>query len=135
MRVASPDHRAVAKPSSRGARVRKECLPDASADRSRLDEEEVQFAGIGVMRRREEVETEQGGLGDGDECRSRRECLRIDGELRAPPFEPVERVAPMCFGTEREVAEQPCFISPRPPSRYPRAYARGTWELKPKLQL
>src|SRR5262249_24896015 len=82
-----------------------------------LDEEEVQFAGIGATRRLEEVETEQRGLGDGDECRSRLECPRVDGELRAPPFEPVARVAPMRFGTEREVAEKPCFISPRPSNR------------------
>src|SRR2546427_6585911 len=110
MRVASPDHQAVAEPSGRGACVRKECLPDTSANGGRFDEEEVQFAGIGATRRREVVETKQGGLGDGDECRSRLECPRVDGELRAPPFEPVERVAPMRFGTEREVAEKPCFI-------------------------
>ena len=95
--------------------MRKECLPDASADGGRLDEEEVQFAGIGATRWREEIETENGGRVDGDECRRRLECLRVDGELRAPPFEPVARVALMRFGTEREVAEQPGFISPRPP--------------------
>src|SRR5215475_15949010 len=66
--VAAPNHRAVAEPSGRGAGVREEGLPDTSADRGWLDEEEVQFTHIGATRRHEEIETEESRPVDGDEC-------------------------------------------------------------------